>query len=342
MATHHFIGAPAPRGNFSQSHTLSEPAPIRTAFGNFHVGDTVPLTRFHFLKPGMDKEQFALGIELQSQPFPEAAKTWLDWKRPFLRERSILMYEGYIASLTKLLGDIPLNELTPVHLRTYQSMRTSNAGQIWAKKAGPSCVNHELNTLSQILQHAHLWAPLASFYQALPMPRWTPPRVMSAEDSDKLFTLAARNSRWELAFIAAVLTANTTVSGSELRGLKRKHFEMDVEPCPILKVPSETVKNEYRARVVPLNKSASLWVRQVPAADDIASSFTSQAIWAIPALRMFIAATRSAFSVSPHDTQANLACVGRFIGETCPHSGHVRLVLCGETAITRPPPQACL
>src|ERR1700722_12039924 len=50
-----------------------------------------------------------------------------------------------------------------------------------------------------------------------------------------------------------------------------------------------------------------------------------------------MAATRSAFSVNPHATQRNTACILRFSFETRPQHGQVLEVFIGGTAIRRPP-----
>jgi integrase len=261
MATHYYTGAPALRGTFHPSSTALEPfTPAQTiempsASGNFAFSDLASLNRFQYSQPTMDANQFAIGVEMQEMLVPEAAAAWMEWKRVYMKEKTVSCYESHFKALFKVFGQIKLQDITPNHLRTYQAMRSTNADSIWARTAGPSCINHELNTLSQILRHAKLWVGLADFYQPLKLGRWTPPRVMSPADEGKLFLLAMRNPKWELAFIAVGLTLNTTASGCELRGLQRKHFVMTAERSDVY-IPSDVVKNEYRARRIPLNPTA--------------------------------------------------------------------------------------
>ncbi len=51
---------------------------------------------------------------------------------------------------------------------------------------------------------------------------------------------------------------------------------------------------------------------------------------ASPASLIFTALTKSAWAENPHPPQTNFACDLRFSAYTCPHSGHLRLVFCGD------------
>src|SRR6267378_4625338 len=62
-----------------------------------------------------------------------------------------------------------------------------------------------------------------------------------------------------------------------------------------------------------------------------------QALKASPASLIFTAPTKSALAENSHSTQTNFACDLRFSADTCPHSGHLRLVFCGGTGTSRPP-----
>src|ERR1700677_3525875 len=50
-----------------------------------------------------------------------------------------------------------------------------------------------------------------------------------------------------------------------------------------------------------------------------------------------MAPTRSAGAENPHSTQTNCAGDWRFSADTCPQSGHLRLVFWGATATSSPP-----
>ncbi len=108
-------------------------------------------------------------------------------------------------------------------------------------------MNHEVNTLSQVLRYAGLVAPR---YELIPLSKWTPRRILSPRDEAIFFRVAASKPKWNVAYWVALLSANTTASGCEIRGLRVKHVDLQKR---IIYIPSDTVKNEFRARVIPLN-----------------------------------------------------------------------------------------
>ncbi|ADV83865.1 integrase family protein [Terriglobus saanensis SP1PR4] len=179
----------------------------------------------------------------------------MEWRQPYLKNGTAGTYLTYIAGLDRFFRALRLEEITPGHMREYQIHRSRNEGGFWAKAAGPSVVNHELNTLSQILDHAGLWEPMKKFYTPLKLPRWTPPRTMTQAEEDQLFAIAASNPDWELAYLVASITNNTTASGVELRYLKISDVMLHTNP-PQIHIASDAVKNEFRGRRIPLNETA--------------------------------------------------------------------------------------
>jgi integrase len=67
-----------------------------------------------------------------------------------------------------------------------------------------------------------------------------------------------------VAYWAVSLTNNTSAMGVELRHLQMRHVFLDQEP-PRLHIPDDKVKNEFRARVVPLNEVALKQVQRIVA-----------------------------------------------------------------------------
>ncbi|HTV07822.1 MAG TPA: tyrosine-type recombinase/integrase [Candidatus Aquilonibacter sp.] len=188
--------------------------------------------------------------------FPVAAERWTEWKRPYVLPRTTEAHLTYIQALNRFFFGLPLNEIKPGHLREYQRMRQSNADKLWKRVAGPSAINHELNVLAQILEYAGLWQAIKPYYHPMRMPRWTPRRVMTAEEERRLFEIASTRPEYELAYLVASLTNNTTASGCELRLLQIEHFNLLASPPEIL-IPSDRVKNNDRGRRIPLNATAA-------------------------------------------------------------------------------------
>ena len=194
-------------------------------------------------------------LQLRTLPFEEAAKYWLEIKKLYSKKpRTIEMYEWYIRNLEKVFAGVLLAQIHIGHFMEYQRQRRLSAGT--------SCVNHELNTLSQILKAADLWDLIEKHYKPLPTPNWTPPKVLTAEEEEKFFRVVSGNPDWSVVYWAVSLTNNTSAMGVELRYLQLKHIFLDQEP-PTIHIPDSKVKNEFRARVVPLNAVAAKQVGRI-------------------------------------------------------------------------------
>lgn len=191
-------------------------------------------------------------------PLSKAADRWLEEKKLHAKkDRTIEAYGLYIRNLNKHLGDLPLCQIHIGHVLTYQQTRRG-------EKACPSYVNHETNTLAQILRRGDLWDLIEKHYKPLPTGNWTPPKVLSAEDEERFFRIAEANPSWMVTLCAITLTNNTSAVGTELRNLQFQHVLLDHKP-PKIHIPDDKVKNEFRARVVPLNQIAEAAMRKLVA-----------------------------------------------------------------------------
>lgn len=205
--------------------------------------------------------------DLQTMPFEQAAQDWLADEEIYHADKPKTMksYRDYVKRLQEAFGGIAIGDIHIGHIKEYQRARKKNYHA--------RSINNDISLLSRILAKTGLWKPLADLYRPLPVPKWTPPRVLTEKEEQHLFELASKNPDYELAYWVASLTNNTSASGSELRGLKRKNVDMDAHP-PILYVPSDKVKNEYRARVIPLNERGAKQMQRIldRAHDDCGSS----------------------------------------------------------------------
>ena len=202
----------------------------------------------------------------QTAPLPasysleKAFAAYLERRKLHIKPRSIENYRSHFRSLTSFFGaGKRLESFHEGDLRDYQLWR-STAGE-GRREAGSSCINHELNALSQVLALADLWHPISKYYEPLPLRNWAPPRVLTAEEEDRFFRFAQRKPEWQTASCCSQLTNNSTISGCELRHLKLGQLLLTRRP-PVIEVP-ETVKNRYRVRRVPLNDLACEAVRQL-------------------------------------------------------------------------------
>jgi integrase len=207
----------------------------------------------------------------------DAAPLWLKSREKYISPKTHDLYRQFIKKgLEPFFGDIRLLDIHVGHLREYQEWRQRPYEQMFANKNGEqrrrvfhaheSTVNHELNCLSQILRRAGLWHKLKDHYEPLRLPKLIPQRVMSEEEEDRFFQVASTNPAWFVAYCASSLSANTTAAGCEIRGLRLKDIDLQSRPdasSGLIYVPDNSVKNEFRARVIPLNARARLQVERL-------------------------------------------------------------------------------
>jgi hypothetical protein len=186
--------------------------------------------------------------------FPEAAAIWLDGHTQHISAGTLRHYRTCIKALAPFFGELVLKRIHIGHLEQYQKMRSRGDG---LPRAGPSRVNHELNTLSQILARAGLWQTMAPHYKPLRLPRPKVGCAMGADDEERLFRLAASKPRWLVAYCCSLITANTTAGPNEIRHLSLGDLDLE---GPAIRI-HEGVKNEYRRRTIPLNAPAAWAVR---------------------------------------------------------------------------------
>lgn len=188
---------------------------------------------------------------LAALSFSAAAPIWFEAHSRHIGKGTARDYQQCIRSLIAFFAELDLRDIHVGHFEQYQKMRSTGSGGL--RRAGPSRVNHELNTLSQILSRANLWAPLASHYKPMKLPKPQVGCALVAEDEERLFRVAAARPRWKLAYCCALITANTTAGPAEIAHLRIG--DVDLAP-PAIRI-SEGVKNDYRRRTIPLNEPAA-------------------------------------------------------------------------------------
>ena len=199
--------------------------------------------------------------QFASLTFKVASDIWYRDQRLYWKHSTADSYEKYIRRLKSYFSDLRLSAIEIAHFREYQKINSALT-EDGRPRFVPSSINHDLNTLAQILARGGLWEPIKPFYKPLPLPRWIPPRVLSDKEEDRFFEIAATNPAFSMAYWISSLTNNTSASGTELRNLQLKHIDLDSDP-PVLYVPSEAVKNEYRARVIPLNERGAIQAQRI-------------------------------------------------------------------------------
>lgn len=187
--------------------------------------------------------------------FPDAAKVWFANHGRELKTGTLETYRAYEWALTKFFQGLRLSEISIGHIETYQMFRTNNEGELWAKTAGASVVNHELNLLSQMLREAGLWGALVDHYRPLEIQKSIARRVMQESEVERFYRVAERSTRFELAYIVAGITNHTTASGIELRMLRLQDVKLEAK-TPYVLVEGDHLKEDQRNRIIPLNEVA--------------------------------------------------------------------------------------
>jgi hypothetical protein len=197
--------------------------------------------------------------------FSEAAAIWLELHRDGISERTYHDYEFYIRTLGNGLRDAKGKSmrLSAIHIGKiieYRKERQRKDPAAKKRGAGAWCINHEINTLKQIMEMAGLWDLVEKLYRPLKIENSGPPRVLTPEEEEKFFRVVAINPDWDVAYRAVSLTTNTTAFGIELRKIQLKHLLLDATP-PLLQIVSN--KTDFRPRNIPLNSVALHQVRKL-------------------------------------------------------------------------------
>jgi integrase len=115
-------------------------------------------------------------------------------------------------------------------------------------------INLETKVLRMILRYAKLWSRVADDYRALPENKRGPGRALTPEEEHRLWTMASQNPDWLVAYCAALIAANTTARGCEIKGLRISDVDL---PSHVIRIRRATTKTDAGCRVVPLNETAT-------------------------------------------------------------------------------------
>lgn len=175
--------------------------------------------------------------------FSDAARAWLETRRPYLAEITFKGYGEHIKTLEKFFGELSLLTIDADHVRAYQRMRMV--------RAGGSIINRECSVLQQMLKRIGRWKEIADNYQPLPLPKESPHRALTPLEEDRIYRIGASNPAWEVAYCCFVLSVNSTAHFSELRHIRLRDIDKDERTFYV-----SHGKNEGRRRQEPTNDTS--------------------------------------------------------------------------------------
>jgi integrase len=181
--------------------------------------------------------------------FHDAADAWLNDHKERIAPRTHTGYLEYLKPLRNFFSELRLEEIHIGHIKSYQAAR--------GQEAGPGRVNHEINTLKQIMERAGLWAELAKFYKPVRAKKSTAGKALEPDEEQRILKAAASNPRWKVAYWCSLLTATTTAGPGELTHLHLSDIHLGQNPFMRVRFEHLTYgKNKNRDRVIPLNQTA--------------------------------------------------------------------------------------
>jgi integrase len=187
-----------------------------------------------------------LPTDVSNWPLEKAAKEWLTGRARLVAPQTARIDRERLVPLLQALGSHRLSQITARDISGYQLRRMA--------MVSPRTVNLETKVLRMVLRSAKLWSHLADDYKALREDKRGPGRALSPEEESRLFEVASSNPNWSVAYYAALLAANTTARGCEIKGLRLSDVDLEARSMTIRR---SSTKTDAGCRVVPLNTAAT-------------------------------------------------------------------------------------
>ena len=175
----------------------------------------------------------------------QVAPGWLAYRKQIVAPLTVRIDRERLKPLLKSFGNRRLCDITIDDILAYRALRQSEVGH--------RTINLEVKVLRQILKAHKLWVRIGDDYRPLKENSRGPGQALADEQERALFATARSNPRWEVAYYAALLAANTTARGCELKSLQLRDVDLMEGQIHV-----RSSKTQAGVRVVPLNQTA-LW-----------------------------------------------------------------------------------
>ncbi len=194
-------------------------------------------------------------------------------------ERTVAFDTERLDVVKRHFGDVKLATITRKSIEGFQAKRR-------LEDASNRTINMDVGALRQVLKRFKQWRRLEDDVRMLTEAGGAPVgRALTPEEQRRLFEAAAGNAEWEHVYCAAVLAANTSMRGVEVKHVRRRDVDLekvwDVDSATgkgVLYVTRS--KNETSKRPLPLNKSAREAVeRMLKRADTLGHTSPDHYLW---------------------------------------------------------------
>ena len=194
---------------------------------------------------------------LGAMRFSVAGPLWLADHKAAIAPKTYSDYGYFLRQLNRFFGELPLESIHIGHLNAYSAERSETVGA--------RSINHEMNTLKQVLECAGEWSEIAKFYKPLKVPKSSVGQALEPRDEERLFRIASTSHRWKVAYWCSVLTATTTAGPGEISHLHLNDvsFLEDAGGCLGTLRVRDGLKNGFRERLLPLNSSSRWAIGQI-------------------------------------------------------------------------------
>lgn len=135
----------------------------------------------------------------------------LEARKPRIAENTIRLEKERSGPLLRYFSGRRVLEIDAINIARYQAAR--------AEQVSPRTINLEIKVLRHVLKAAKTWSTIADDYKALKEDRRGPGRAIEERQERLLFDTARSKPGWDAAFYAAMIAANTTMRGCEVKGL---------------------------------------------------------------------------------------------------------------------------
>jgi len=181
---------------------------------------------------------------LARQPFALAADDYVSARKLELAPASQAKEKQLFVQLRAYFKQEPLKAITAKRITDYRTWRAEQG-------VGPATLNAELGILRRVMKRARLWARVADDIKPLKEPS-TIGRALTEQDKQRLLKTAVMRPEWETAYLASILSLNTTARGCELKALQWSDVDLFARTLTI-----RTSKTAAGQRVVPLTDVAA-------------------------------------------------------------------------------------